>query len=227
MRDPRVIGIIPDGNRRYARRYGCTYAEAYMRGVETAKKALTYLTEKTSVQYAYFYTLSLENIKKRSKQEICVLFKLLERELQKILANNPWDARISFAGRLSALPGSVRKLMGKVEKETENNGGVHVILNVAYTGLAEIVDLARRIVKEGVSPEELDEESIWRYTYVNTPPADLILRTSGERRLSGFLPIHGLYAELIFYPKLWPEMEYPDFDAVFEEYRARERRFGR
>ncbi len=227
MRDPSVIGIIPDGNRRYARKYGIPYPKAYRKGVETAKRALTYITENTDVKYAYFYTLSLENLKNRSKRELSVLFRLLEKELQNVLENNPWDARISFAGRPTVLPRRIQELLERVRKHTENNGGVHVILNIAYTGLSEIVDLARRIVREGIPPEEINEESIWRYTYVHTPPADFILRTSGEKRLSGFLPLHGLYAELIFYPKLWPEMDFPDFDAVFEEYRARDRRFGR
>ncbi len=229
--EPRVIGLIPDGNRRYAKKHGIPFYRAYMLGVQKAREALTYLTERTHVEHAYFYTLSLENIRKRSASEITFLFRLLKKELNRILENNPWDARISFAGRREVLPRDVREAMERVERETENNGGVHVILNIAYTGMAEIVDVAKRIARRvatgEIRPDEIDERVVWENTYVRTPPADLIVRTSGEQRLSGFLPIHGVYAELIFYPKLWPEMTFADFDAIFAEYAHRERRFGR
>ncbi len=231
MREPESIGVIPDGNRRYARKYGITYAEAYKRGIETAKRALDFVVEETKTRYVQFYTLSLENLKKRGETELKILFKLFERELKNLLTNNPWDARIVFGGRLHLLPRSLRKLMDEVVRKTENNDGINVGLLVAYTGMAEVVDVIKgiaRLVKEGlVSPDEIDEELIQKHLYIQFPFPDFILRTSGEKRLSGFLPIQSVYSELIFYPKFWPEMTYSDFQKVYEEYSSRERRFGK
>ncbi len=232
VRYPRVLGVIPDGNRRYARKVGISFADAYKLGVQRARELLTYISEKTPVETIYFYTLSAENIAKRSKQELSILFRLFKKQLVDVLTNNPWNARIRFSGRRNLLPTSVQKLMADVEAKTRNADGPTVILAVGYTGLLEIVDMARRIAEDvaagKLKPEMVDERAVMERLYIpNAPQVDLLLRTSGEMRTSGFLPIETLYAELIFYPKLWPEIETTDIKAVLREYAARERRFGK
>ncbi len=229
---PRVLGVIPDGNRRYARKVGISLAEAYTLGVQRAKELMTYIAEKTPVETVYFYTLSAENIAKRSKQELSILFQLFKKQLTEVLTNNPWDARIRFAGRRSLLPQKIRNLMDEVEEKTANKDGPTIILAVGYTGLLEIVDMARRVAEDVAAgklrPEDVDERAIMERLYVpNAPQVDLLVRTSGEMRTSGFLPVETLYAELVFYPKLWPEIEEQDIKAILEEYAARERRFGK
>ncbi len=231
MNDPISIGVIPDGNRRYARKVGIPYAEAYKKGLETAKRALDFVVNETKTKYVQFYTLSLENLKKRSKEELSVLFKLMKKELENILVNNPWNARICFGGRIHLLPREIQELIRKVEKKTESNNGVNVGLLIAYTGLAEVVDAIKKavsLVQEGIlRPDEINEDALRTLVYIPFPFPDFILRTSGEKRLSGFLPIQSVYSELIFYPKLWPEMTEEDFRKVYEEFASRERRFGK
>ncbi len=216
--EPLCVGIIPDGNRRYAKKVGISLAEAYSKGVEKAKLAIRFLKEETNIKYVYFYTLSLENLKNRSKAELNLLFGLLRRELRKVVERGE-DVAIRFGGRLDLLPRDIQSLMGKVEEVTEGNEPV-VGLLVGYSPTEEVVRAAKMF--KGNNYEEFRRG----FYLPEFPDPDLILRTSGEMRLSGFIPLQASYAELIFYPKLWPEMEIDDFRKVLEEYSRRERRFG-
>jgi tritrans,polycis-undecaprenyl-diphosphate synthase [geranylgeranyl-diphosphate specific] len=232
VRDPETIGVIPDGNRRYARKLGISLREGYLRGVQAAERLFRYVSENTKTRNIYFYTLSMENVLKRSKQELSFLFKIFEKEAEKILTENEFNARIRFIGRRSVLPDRIQRLMQRVEGKTEENEGIQIILAVGYTGMAEVVDMVKNIAKkvqEGIiSVEDIDENVVYQNLYApDVPPPDFILRTSGEMRTSGFLPIQGVYAELIFYPKLWPEITEKDFEIIYDEYKQRERRFGR
>ncbi len=220
MREPESIGIIPDGNRRYAKKYGISLIEAYKKGVQTAEKALDFVKKETNVKYVYFYTLSLENLKKRSKYELDILFKLLKKKIAQWLKRDP-GAEVRFAGELEYLPKNLVEMMRELEKKTEGNYP-KVGLLVGYSGIYEVVRAAR------LSSNPDSYEDLRKYLYLpDFPDLDMILRTSGEQRLSGFLPLQSAYAELIFYPKLWPEMEWEDFRAVLEEFSRRERRFGK
>lgn len=220
MGDPKAVGIIPDGNRRYAKKHNISFFEAYKKGVEKAELALRFLKEETKVKYVYFYTLSLENLKRRSKTEISLLFKLLKRKLLEFLEKKP-EAEFRFGGELDLLPRELVELMKRVERESEGNWP-KVGLLVGYSGIQEVLRAAR-LAKDPSSYEDLR-----RFFYLpDFPDVDLVVRTSGEERLSGFLPLQSAYAEFVFYPKLWPEMEVEDFRAVLEEFSRRERRFGR
>jgi tritrans,polycis-undecaprenyl-diphosphate synthase [geranylgeranyl-diphosphate specific] len=232
VRDPETIGVIPDGNRRYARKMGLSLREDYLRGVQAAERLFRYVSENTRTKNVYFYTLSLENLLRRSKQELSFLFRIFEKEAEKILTENEFDARIRFIGRRSALPSRIQALMERVEEKTAENDGIQIVLAVGYTGTAEVVDMVKSIAKKvqdgELSVEEINEGTVYKNLYApDVPPPDFILRTSGEMRTSGFLPIQGVYAELIFYPKLWPEMTETDIDLIYDEYRHRERRFGK
>ncbi len=219
MKYPRTVGIIPDGNRRYARKVGIPYHEAYKKGIEVARRALDFLKNETPVKYVYFYTLSLENIKKRSRTELNLLFSLLRKEARKWIEKTP-DVEVRVGGELDYLPRDLVDLLKELERKTEGNEP-KVGLLIGYSGIQEVVRAASL-----ANPSSYEE--LRRYFYLpEFPDADLVLRTSGEMRLSGFLPLQSAYAEFIFYPKLWPEMEEKDFRAVLEEFSRRERRFGR
>ena len=220
MKEPKTIGIIPDGNRRYAKKNNISLIEAYKRGVKKAEEALEFLKRETNVKFAYFYTLSLENLKRRSRAELEILFRILEGEINRWLKSDP-GVEVRFGGELNLLPKHLRECMKKLEEKTRGNDP-KIGLLVGYSGIQEVVRAAR-LAKDPESYEDLR-----RYLYLpDFPDADLILRTSGEMRLSGFLPLQSAYAEFIFYPKLWPEMDRSDFIAVLEEYAGRDRRFGR
>ena len=232
MREARAIGVIPDGNRRYARAHGLSLRNGYLKGVETIQRFLKYVKEKTETRHVYIYTLSLENVMRRSKQELSFLFNLFRKEAREILDGNKYNARIRFIGRRSVLPKDVQDLMEKVEDDTKKNKDFEVILAIGYTGLAEIADMAKNIARKvcagELDVEEIDEKVVYSNLYApDVPPPDFILRTSGEQRTSGFLPVQAVYSELIFYPKYWPELQEEDFKAIYEEYRRRERRFGK
>ncbi|NPA76709.1 MAG: di-trans,poly-cis-decaprenylcistransferase [Candidatus Diapherotrites archaeon] len=232
MREAKTIGVIPDGNRRYARKHGLSLQEGYMRGVDTIERFVKYVRDKTETKHVYIYTLSLENVLKRSKQELSFLFKIFRKQAEKLLRENPYEGRVRFIGRRNVLPKDLQKLMEKIERKTENSGDFEVILAVGYTGMAEIVDTVKSIAKKvaagEMQPDDIDEETIYANLYApDVPPPDFILRTSGEQRTSGFLPIQSVYSELIFYPKLWPELTEDDFEAIYAEYRQRVRRFGK
>lgn len=232
MDDPETIGVIPDGNRRYARKLGIPLQEGYLRGIRKAEELMDYVVENTKTKHVYFYTLSLENLKKRSQAELSFLFRAFEKEARKVLIDNRWNARVRFIGRIHELPENIRSLVREVEKKTENNNGPAIVLAMAYTGMAEIVDMVRSVaekVKAGIlRPEDITENTIVQNLYApEIPFPDVIVRTSGEMRTSGFLPIQSVYSELIFYPKLWPEIEREDLEKIYEEFRSRERRFGK
>ncbi len=232
MREAKAIGVIPDGNRRYARAHGLSPREGYLKGVETVRRFLEYVKNKTETKHVYIYTLSLENVLRRSKRELSFLFGIFRREAKEILQGNKYDAKIRFIGRRNVLPEDLQRLMRKIEEETKMNKELEVILAVGYTGLAEVVDMAKNVARKvcagELRAEEIDENVIYANLYApDVPPPDFILRTSGEQRTSGFLPIQGVYSELIFYPKYWPELTEEDFEAIYAEYRRRERRFGK
>lgn len=217
--DPVAVGIIPDGNRRYARKNGIPYEVAYKKGLEVAKTALEFFKNNTDTKYIYFYTLSLDNIRKRSKNELSILYRLLERELTR---PDIEDMGVSFipAGELHLLPPSLQEALMKLKEKTEGHD-LKVGLLIAYSGVEEVLRAAK--LSTPTSYEEFK-----RFFYLpDFPDVDLVIRTSGEQRLSTFLPLQAAYAEFIFYPKLWPELTNDDFVWFMEEYARRERRFGK
>jgi len=217
--EPLAVGIIPDGNRRYARKMGLSYEAAYRKGLQVAKEALKFFRDNTNIKYIYFYTLSLDNLRNRPKEELSVLFKLLELELASPDIKN-LGVEFIPAGELHLLPKPIQEGLRRLREETEGHD-LKVGLLLAYSGVEEVVRAAR--LSSPASYQELR-----RFFYLpDFPDADLVIRTSGEKRLSAFIPLQAAYAEFIFYPKLWPELEVEDFKFFMEEYARRERRFGK
>jgi len=226
------IAFIPDGNRRYARKQGISYAEAYALGTQRAWDVIGWLKQYPKIKAGTFYTLSLENLS-RSRFELHALMKLFERELDKVKSKSVFEEqgiRLKFLGRLDLLSKKVREKIEVAERYTENFGGKQINLAIGYNGQAEIVDAAKAFAekyrKGEASLEELNEESFSKYLYSAERP-DLIVRTSGTQRLSGFLTYQSAYSELYFTQKYWPEFQKEDLQQAVQDFEERERRFGK
>jgi len=219
-----------DGNGRWAGLRALPKIAGHRAGVKAAENAIQAAND-LGVKVLTLYTFSTENWK-RPKSEVDALFKLLENYIDKkgdeIHKNN---IRFRAMGRLSALPDPVRnKIEAQIEK-TKNNTGLILNLALNYGGRPEIIDAVRNLakdVKEGrVGIEAIDEELFKDYLYTKgLPDPDLLIRTSGESRISNFLLWQISYAEICITKKLWPDFKKEDLKKLVREYQNRERRFG-
>ena len=221
---PRHLGIIMDGNRRWAKEHGMPTLEGHKRGAQTLKDIAITASEK-GIKILTFFCFSTENWQ-RPKTEIDYLMNLIHEmfathfpELQKK------QIRIKVIGQKEKLPKRVVKDIEATEKETANNEGMTLNLALSYGGRAEIVDAIKKIIKSGVDPESINEETVKDNLW--TSDVDLVIRTGGEQRLSGFLLWQSAYSEFLFVNKYWPEFAQADFNSALEEYSQRQRRFGK
>jgi len=196
-----------------------------------AVRAATRTASELRLEALTLYAFSEENWS-RSKSEIALLMGLLRRflreEIPEMMQNN---IRLVSSGRIHRLPEDCRRQLEETERLTQGNTGLVLNLALSYGGRSEIVDAARRICEEAVAgrlaPEELTEERFSAYLYrPELPPPDLIIRTSGEYRISNFLLWEGAYAELYFTKVLWPDFNRRVFLEALLDYQGRERRFG-
>lgn len=227
---PQHIAVIPDGNRRYARKYGLTIIEAYRRGVEKAKEFAEWCQD-IGVKYLTFYSLSLENLQRRPREELNILFNLMRvyfRELIEDKRIHENEVRIRIVGRINLLPRDLIDLISKVERTTEEYERYHITFLIAYSGRAEIVDAVKKILAETPYNHEITEDFFRKFLYLpDVPDPDLVIRTSGEQRISNFLLWYLAYSEFFFIKKYWPEITLEDLLLVLREFQLRERRFGR
>jgi len=229
---PRHIAVIPDGNRRYARKYGLSLVEAYRRGVEKVRKFATWVLEYRDIRHMTFFALSTENLQ-RSKMELEVLFKIFKNEIRRtqedpIIHEN--RIKVRFIGDRSLLPRDLVEEMERLEDITSSYGDYDLTLALGYGGRAEIVRCIKRIMGGEVRLETIDEGSLFKCldtSYLKHPEPDVLIRTGGEKRVSNFLLYQTAYSELFFLDKYWPEIEREDLRLVLEEYATRQRRFGR
>jgi len=224
MRVPNHVAIIMDGNGRWARRKGLPRVEGHRKGAEVVENVVRWSAE-FGIKYLTLYTFSTENWR-RPKEEVEFLFSLLVEKLEtkapELIKEN---VRLRFMGRLEDLPEKLKNKCRETEEMTKSNDGLNLIIALNYGGRAEIVDAVERILKEGVT--EVNEEGFRKYLYLpDVPDPDLIIRTSGEMRLSNFLLWQSAYSELYFTEKLWPDFTKDDFTKALEDYSKRERRFG-
>lgn len=227
---PEHIAIIMDGNGRWAKARGLPKIMGHRAGVKAGEEAIDAAKE-LGVRILTLYTFSTENWK-RPKDEVSALFGLLESYLEtnieKLLKNN---MRFSVIGRIDGLPASLKGKIDKVATMTAANSGLRINLALNYGGRQEIVDAARALaadVKTGVlRVEDINESNFAGYLYTGgLPDPDLLIRTSGELRLSNFLLWQMAYTELYILEKLWPDFRRDDFVKAIESYRLRQRRFG-
>ncbi len=230
---PKHIGIIMDGNRRFARKIGREVTYGHILGSKKLEEVLRWCYD-LGIKVITVYAFSTENFK-RSPEEVNALMDLFEKKFKE-LAKNPDihrnQVKVKAIGRLEYLPERVREAIREAEEATKNYSNYFLNVAIAYGGRDEIINAIRRIandVKEGrMSPEEINEEVIRRYLYTrDLPDPDLIIRTSGEERLSNFLLWQSAYSELYFVEAYWPEFSKIDLLRAIYSYQKRSRRFGR
>jgi undecaprenyl diphosphate synthase len=227
---PRHVAVIMDGNGRWAEQRGLARSEGHRAGVE-AVRAVTRHARETGVPWLTLYAFSSENWN-RPKAEVDALMRLPEEyfasELEEAIANG---VRIRALGRRDRLPPSVRRSIEDAVARTQHGAGMQLVFALSYGGRGEIVDAARRLLRENesrsVDPESLDEKSFAAHLdEPELPDVDLLIRTGGEQRISNFLIWQSAYAELHFSDRLWPDFGAADLDAAIRVFSARERRFG-
>jgi undecaprenyl diphosphate synthase len=224
---PGHIGIIIDGNRRWARERNLPTLEGHRKGYEKVKQAPAWFFSR-GVKVLSFYVFSRENWS-RQPAEVNYLMKLLERAVGVDLREQAKREgyKVLVSGRLEELPGDLPAKCSEIMAETKANkrGIVNICLN--YGGRAEIIDAVRQLFKNKVELEQAHEGMLRKYLYNGElPDLDMIVRTSGEQRLSGFLTWQSVYSELFFMKKYWPDFEEQDVEVILKEYAQRQRRFG-
>lgn len=226
------VGIIPDGNRRYAKAHKLSLVDSYRLGTSKAWELIDWLSEHKEIKSGTFYTLSLENLT-RSRNELSALLKIFDSQLDSVFRKPLFEEkgiRLKFIGNLSAMPKNLIKKIAEVEEYTAPFNKKLVQLALGYSGQEEIVNAAKNLAldyqKGKVDLENVDESSFKKYLYSENEP-DLVIRTSGTKRLSGFLTYQSAYSELYFSDKYWPEFSRQDFDSAVQDYYNRKRNFGK
>jgi undecaprenyl diphosphate synthase len=223
---PQHIGFIVDGNRRWAKEHGLPAYEGHLAGYN-AIQDIAKATFDSGVKYMSAYVFSTENWK-RSEDEVGKLMGLVLRLVKSdlhIFDDN--DIRLRILGSRDNVSDKILKAIDEAEAQTANNTSGTLALCFNYGGQNEIVDAFKRIATDGAKPEDITAETIERNLYApDIPACDLIVRTSGEQRLSNFMLWRSAYSELMFLDKNWPDMTKQDVTDILEEYKRRGRRFG-
>ena len=230
LKIPGHLGVIMDGNGRWAKARGKARTEGHIEGVKALRRMVE-LCIAYGVKHLTVFSFSSENWS-RPKDEINFIFGLLHRfvasDLAKLIANN---VRVRIIGSRDDLDESLKRLISDVETKTAGNGGLNLMVAFNYGGKAEIAEATRQIARDVAAgrlrPEDITEATIEGALYTSgIPDPDLIIRTSGEQRVSNFLLWQGAYSELVFIEENWPDFGEATFRQVLEQYSARERRFG-
>lgn len=220
---PRAVAIVMDGNGRWAEARGLDVAEGHRAG-SRALRPIVETAIDVGVGSLAVYAFSTENWT-RSDDEVAALMTIfgetIDRELHDLAKEG---VHTRFVGRTDRAPEWLREKMSQLERATENERRLHLWIAFDYGGRAEIVEAARRLAGSG---EEIDEASFARALYApEMPDPDLVIRTSGEQRVSNFLLWQSAYAEFVFTDTLWPDFGPDEFRAAIEDYEGRRRRFG-
>lgn len=225
---PRHIALIPDGNRRWARKHGKPLLEGHAAGIDNLGNLLKWCRE-FKVKELTAWGFSTENFD-RSPSEVHGLMKLFEQKLRESEGKNEvhkYQVRVRVLGDLSRFPESVRKMIRGLEERTAKYDKYHLNLLLGYGGRQELIAAVKEAVEKNM--RDINGQSfrklLWTSGLESDP--DLIIRTSGETRMSGFLPWQGAYSEYYFSKKLWPEFKRADFVRALKDYASRKRRFGK
>ncbi|WP_066584881.1 isoprenyl transferase [Cellulomonas timonensis] len=229
---PRHVGVILDGNRRWARNVGASAATGHQRGADKISDLLTW-SEEIGVEVVTLWMLSTDNLS-RSAEELTALLAIIEDAVRDLASTGRW--RVQAVGSLDLLPEATVQALKDAEASTRDIAGLHVNVAVGYGGRREIADAVRSILRQhaqaGTSLDELAEsfsvEHIAEHLYTKgQPDPDLVIRTSGEQRLGGFLLWQSAHSEYYFCEAYWPDFRRVDFLRAVRAYAARERRLGR
>ena len=228
---PRHIAVIMDGNGRWAEREGVSRAAGHEAGAKSVRAIIEACRELEHIEALSLYAFSTENWR-RSKLEVDALFRLLSKYIKIELEElHKQDIRISIMGRISGLPARAQADLQHCIDLTKDNTAMVVNVALNYGGRAEIADAAKQIARDAVAgkvkPDAIDEAAFAKYLYVpQLPDPDLLIRTSGELRLSNFMLWQMSYAEIVVLPTLWPDFRKPHLYEAIAEFQARQRRFG-
>jgi undecaprenyl diphosphate synthase len=234
---PQHIGLILDGNRRYARSVGLSdILDGHRLGANKLETVLTWC-EELNIRMVTIWILSTENLQ-RPPEEVAGLIRLIENRLRDA-ARDPKThtkrMRIRAIGKQELLPQSLQDAIREAEQATQGYEGFFLNVAVGYGGRQEIVDAVQSLLKDsmaqgtslGAAIEEVTPDNLEKYLYTyDLPDPDLIIRTSGEQRLSNFLLWQAAYSELVFVPTYWPDFDRATLESAIREYQQRERRFG-
>ena len=228
---PNHLGLIVDGNRRWAKERGLTTYEGHKQGFEVLKR-VAYYAQARRIPYLSAFIFSTENWQ-RSESEVSYLMKIFLHAFRHDMKQMIGDGfRIIFLGRRDRVSRDILRAMDEAEEQSAGNDRTVLALHFNYGGRAEIIDAARHLaadVRAGkANLAEMGEERFAGYMYhPELPDLDLMVRTSGEQRLSGFMLWRAAYSELMFIDKNWPDMTEQDIDDIIDEYSQRNRRFGK
>ena len=227
---PKHIAIIMDGNRRWARTQGKSASFGHKAGAKALEKIVRY-ANKIGLEYITVYAFSTENWK-RAEEEVNALMMLLQNYLDDYSKRaDSENIKIRILGDITALSQGMQKSIIKCMERTKNNTGVTFNIALNYGGRDEIIravkSIAKKVEDNQLKIDDIDEETISNNLYtVGQPDPDLVIRTSGEIRLSNFLPWQAVYSELLFIDKNWPDFTENDLDNAIIEYQKRTRKFG-
>lgn len=230
LKIPCHVGIIVDGNGRWAEARGLSRSKGHEAGFQNLQKLTAYMYKK-EVKYISAYLFSTENFKRSDSEVSFIMNNLLVDRLKDILAFcHEEKMQAFFSGRHNKLSDKVLKAMNKIEEETKDYQGRVFNICFNYGSHAEIIDATKKIVKDvsenKLNIDDLNEEVFSTYLYHNLPPVDLLIRTSGEERISNFMLWQCSYAEFYFPKTLFPDFKEKDFDEALTKYTKRDRRFG-
>ena len=227
---PLHVAVIMDGNGRWAKSRGLSRVEGHRQGAESARAIIKAASE-VGVKYLTLYTFSMENWN-RPKLEVEAIMRYLAHYLKVEAAElNKSNVRLEAIGQIHRLPEKVQRQLAKTRQTLAKNTGLTLVLALSYGSRSEIVDAARIIAAKAKSgkldPAEVDESVLSNHLYTgHMPDPDLLIRTSGEMRLSNFLLWQMSYAEMVVTPVLWPDFRKAEFFKALEEFARRHRRFG-
>jgi len=225
---PQHIGIIMDGNRRWAAKKGLTVNQGHEAGAKNLERIVEHCLE-LGVKTLTVYTLSTENWRKRAKEEVKGIFDLLVRMVkEKKEEYKKKGVRVAILGDFQAFPRKVVRAIKEILAIVKKHERLKVNLALNYGGRDEILRAVKKVIAEGIPPEKLTEETFSKFLYTNgEPDPDLIIRTGGELRLSNFLLWQMSYSELYFTDILWPDFGPEELDKAIADYQKRQRRFGK
>ncbi|KJV55515.1 di-trans,poly-cis-decaprenylcistransferase [Orientia chuto str. Dubai] len=220
------LAIIMDGNRRWAVSNGLTIFDGYKKGVEIAKKVVDLAIQK-KILHLTLFALSIENWK-RAQSETNYLQALMQSYLESYAKNyHDYGVKFTVVGEKKRLSLKLQQVIKEVELLTINNSILNLYIAFSYSGRSEIMDACKKMISANVNTEDITEQEFRKYLYSPTmPDIDLLIRTSGEQRISNFLLWHLVYSELYFVSKYWPDFDEVDFNMALEDYLRRKRTFG-
>ena len=223
---PVHVAIIMDGNGRWAKQRGLPRLEGHRVGVDRIQRVLETLGNQ-SVKYVTLYAFSTENWN-RPQEEVAGLLEILQDALQQQAQSlHENNVRIFHIGKLDRLSPGLQEAVDQVQELTSNNTGINLNVAFDYGGRDEILEAVKRILRDGIPAERLDQEMFSRYLYTaHCPDPDLIIRTGGEQRISNFLLWQSAYSEYYYTPTLWPDLDSAELEQVLESFSSRQRRFG-